>query len=261
MPEGRGAAFDLLELGSRRFGVLSHLADGPVSKPALADALGVSRSTVNRALRELEEWYLVERADGGHVLTPSGRLLADALDGCLTDLATLADASRVLAYLPPDVSVPLELLHGAEVHHATPPSPTRTLDEVRNRLKRADRCRCLIGEFASETAAEFFRERVDEGLDLEVVFDDHVLSFLLTDRREELRTYVDGGDVYEADGIPYSLLVTEDDGGHAAVQFVVYDDEGDLAGLLVNDDPDAVAWGEAVFERYCEDATALDVEV
>lgn len=260
MPEGWGAAFDLLELGSRRFDVLSSLADGPASKPALVDALDVSRSTVNRALRELESWHLVERSGGDHVLTPAGHLLIDALERYLDDLATLADASRVLAYLPPDVSVPLELLRGASVHHATPPSPTRALDVVRDHLRNAERCRCVVGEFAAENAAEFFRDRVEEGLDLEVVFDDHVLSFLLADRREALRTYVEGGEVYEAGDVPYSLLVTEGADGRTAAHLIVYDHEGDLAGLLINDDADAVAWAERVFERYRDDATAIDIE-
>lgn len=258
MEGGRGEAFDLLELGSRRFALLSHLTDGPVSKPTLVDALGVSRATVNRALRELEERHLVERAEGGHVLTPPGRLLFDALDGHLADLSTLDDASRLLAHLPPDAAVSLALIRGGEVHHATPPAPNRTLKTVRDYLRRADHCRGLIGEFASPTAAEFFRSRIEEGVSFELVLDDHVVSYLLAERREALRTYVDAGEVYTTDAIPYTLLITEDDAGNDACQFVVYDDDGGLAGLLVNETADAVAWAEDLFERYRAGATRLE---
>lgn len=259
MQEGRAEAVDLLDVGERRFDLLALLADGPVSKPALVDDLDVSRSTVNRALRELEEWHLVARTEGKHVLTPAGRLLTAALDEYLTDLATLAEASRVLAHLPVEVEVPLEFLRDAEVIHATPPSSTRVLRRVSNSLRHATRSRCLIGELASETGAEFFRDQIEDGLDFEVVFDDHMLSFLLAERREELQVYADEADVYTTDRIPYSLLITEEGDGTVECHFVVYDDEGNLAGLLVNDTPDAVAWAEGLFERVRDDATSLDL--
>lgn len=255
MAEGRSDGFELLELGNRRFDVLERLADGPASKPTLVDDLDVSRSTVNRALRELEEWHLVERTDEGHVPTLSGRLLADALDRYLGDLSTLAEANRLLAELPADTRVPVELLRGAAVHHPTPPSPNRALNLVREHVERADRTRCLVGALADKYAAEFFRNRIEAGMEFEAVFDDDLVSFLLAERRTAIRTYVEGGDVYTVEDIPYSLVITE--GDDVACQFVVYDDDGALAGLLVNDDPTAVEWAESTFERYREGATPL----
>jgi len=67
-PDGVVAALE------KRARLLRMLADGPMDKPALRDALEVSRSTVYKALRELEELGLVHRVDDGYALTQFGRL-------------------------------------------------------------------------------------------------------------------------------------------------------------------------------------------
>ncbi|MFC6724287.1 MarR family transcriptional regulator, partial [Halobium palmae] len=49
-----------------RFDLLELLLDEPADKRELTAALPVSRSTVNRALRDLERLDLVERVDGAY---------------------------------------------------------------------------------------------------------------------------------------------------------------------------------------------------
>jgi len=64
---------DLPSLVGRREPTLRLLSDGPTTNRDVIDALEVSRSTVTRALRELEEAGFVGRRDGGYATTLAGR--------------------------------------------------------------------------------------------------------------------------------------------------------------------------------------------
>lgn len=259
MAERRGEAFDLLEVGSRRFDVLSTLSEGAARKPALTEQLDVSRSTVNRAVRELGERHLVEQTDAGHALTPAGRLLVEELDGFLADLSTLAEAGRLLACLPSEVEMSMAFLRDADVYPATPPAPTGALDPLRDALEQTAYCRCLSGSIADDGSVDRFRRRTaDEEMSLDIVFDADVLSYLLADRQDALADFVEAGDeVRRTDSIPYSMALCEtDDGGEC--HLVLFDDDGDIAGVIVNDTEPALAWASAAFERYREAATPLD---
>jgi DNA-binding HxlR family transcriptional regulator len=86
------AAFDLV---SRRWALRViwelHQAQAPLTFRALRDASGaMSSSVLTRRLAELGEVGIVDRAEGGYVLTPTG-------DRLVTSLEPLADWSRVWA--------------------------------------------------------------------------------------------------------------------------------------------------------------------
>ena len=71
------------ETASNIIGVLSHriefidcLLDGPKTKPEFVEELDISRSTANRAVRELESVGFLEYQDTGYRLILCGRLAA-----------------------------------------------------------------------------------------------------------------------------------------------------------------------------------------
>ena len=81
---------DRIDLVAKRVDLLEALAAGPRYKPALVEATGDSRSTVDRAIRELEAAGLIERTDEGFWATLAGRLAAERYR------AFVAEETRVL---------------------------------------------------------------------------------------------------------------------------------------------------------------------
>ena len=68
-----------LEVLLQRVEVLERLVEGPSYRRDLSDELGVSRSTIDRAVRELEELQFVENCRDGVRATAAGRNAIDHL--------------------------------------------------------------------------------------------------------------------------------------------------------------------------------------
>ena len=96
---------ELVDVVERRLDFLERLAAEPLRKHELVDALGHSRSTVNRAIDELEATGLVAGETDGYRTTLSGRLLAEGYRELLTVADDLAAAGDVLDPLDAEVDI------------------------------------------------------------------------------------------------------------------------------------------------------------
>lgn len=104
-----------LALVAKRVAYLDALADAPLHKPALVEAVGDSRSTVDRAVRRLLDAGLVERTDAGFRTTFAGLLAADRYREYVADGTTVLEAADFLASLPRDCDLPVAALRSGEV--------------------------------------------------------------------------------------------------------------------------------------------------
>jgi len=239
--------------------VLALVQDEPLSKRDVVEHVDVSRSTVDRAIRDLEADGLVERTADGYVATVAGRVAADARDTYRRTVSGVARARSLLALLPRDAEVAPEMVAGAEVVHATAPSPSAPLDRLRERIEASDR---HYGMSAAETGtgfpALFYESVVADELDLEFVFTEPLFEHFreqFVDEWREMHSH--GFDVYAISGFPYGLALCETPVDTTAA-LVVYDQQSRLAGILFNDDPDAVAWVRERYERYRDRATRME---
>jgi DNA-binding MarR family transcriptional regulator len=96
---GRGPVGRLVE---KRSDFLDVFTEGPRTKRDLVDDLGHSRSTVNRAVRELEVGSLIVRTDGRYAITHRGRHLLQSYRDTLAAFERIEEAEVALAELPAD---------------------------------------------------------------------------------------------------------------------------------------------------------------
>lgn len=250
--------FDALHAVSRRRRLLAALEDGPASKAALADALDCSRSTVDRAVRELESLELLDRDADGVRLTVPGRLALAECRRSADVLETVCEAGPHLECLPADAPLDRRLFEGATVHEPEPHAPNELVEEIAELLDGAALFRCLSG--AERTP--LFRERIYErtvggDLDAEAVFTDDLVAYLLASIPETLREVIvrGGFDVYARPSVPYSLALLE--GPDGRYTFVVAADDREVRAVVRNESPAAFEWGMAVYRRYRAGATRL----
>ena len=123
----------------KRADALDCLAGGPTCKRDLRDDLGVSRSTVYKAVRELEEQNLVEE-DGGTIrLTLYGRLVVNRYRSFAETVEDTTRQRSLLSVLPNDAPVTTDLLVGADAVLADRPAPSRPLDVIEDVVRSAER--------------------------------------------------------------------------------------------------------------------------
>lgn len=250
----------VLETVSRRRNVLERLEEGPDRKRNLVESLDSSRSTIDRAMRELERLSLVERADGGYRLTATGRLALAEHRRSLESLDAIAGVSDLLENVPPEAPMSVDALRGATVHEPEPHAPNEPLEAIAASLETADRFRGFAAAERGPRFRELLYERtVDGDLDAEILLTDDLVAFLLENRPEVVRDVVVRGglDVYSLPSIPYGLGIVETPSSSRAF-VVVYDGAADVRAVIRNDSPTALEWANDVYRRFRAMATRLE---
>lgn len=242
----------------RRGELLRELADGPTGKHELDRRLGVSRSTIDRGVRELEEIGLVERADGGYRQTLPGRLTLSEYDRFQDRVAGLCDGTDLLAAVEPDADMEPAMLSGAQIVEATRSSPQRPVEMLYEVVERATSVRGFAPAIHPQQVETYRGRIVDDGMAAEIVVTDAALERLVTDYAEAFEEALacDHVTFWESDAeMPYSVTLAEtSDGTYAGL--LVYSEHG-ILGCALNDSPAAIEWAEARFERELERSTQV----
>jgi predicted transcriptional regulator len=262
MREGDAGSTDIRELLNRRADVLGALADGDASKADLTDALDVSRSTVDRAVRRLETHDLVRRTGGTVSVTLAGRLAYDTHRRYTAEVETVARFSDLLGFLPAMVDVGLGLLDGATAVRSEPPTTGRPSTAVLDLFRAATRVRGCANVVNDPAAAkEFFRLITERGGSGEFVYTTALADHFREEYFEMTHELVSTGRyrAHEIDALPYELFLVDGE-GWTRVAVLVYDGSETLRGAIVNDTDAAVDWAQATFERYRRAATEFTDE-
>lgn len=241
----------------RRASVLRELNTDAVRKRELAAVLDVSRSTIDRALRELTAHDLVERVDRRYRTTLAGRLALQAFEQWRAQAEGIEAALGVLSVLPRDAPITPAFFAGASVVTPTPLTPHSPAERNAELLGWADHVRGLISA-VSEQYVDNYRAAVEDGTAIELAFPTPTLQRLIT-------TYDIAGDpVLDHDHVeiretsetlPCSVKIHSNDGERIA-SLTVYGPDG-LRGLVTNDSQAAVSWASSFIDRHWHTADGL----
>jgi predicted transcriptional regulator/tetratricopeptide (TPR) repeat protein len=234
-------ASELVGAVERRLDFLERLAAEPLRKHELVDALGHSRSTVNRAIDELEAAGLVASETDGYRTTLSGRLLATEYREFLTAADDLAAAGDVLDPLGADVDVDPAVLREAETYRAAAPDPYRPLEVLDGALADADAVAAALPAFPYPRVAERLRRTAAGGGTVDLALADRAY------RHAAERFADDLGAVARREGSRVAAVDAVDAGVVAAdgtALLLTFDDGGTLHGAAASTEPEAVEWAE-----------------
>lgn len=240
-----------------RRSILSALEDGPRDKRDLVTDLACSRSTVDRAIRDLEALALVERVDGAYRLTIVGRLALAEYRRSRDRLETIAGMGEYLEGIPRTAPLSPSMLEGATVHEPEPHAPTEPLMQLADRIDDAEHVRGFTGTERSSRVRDRLNDRILGGsLAGEIVLTEELVTFLLEHQAERLQAVADSDfDLYVVESVPYEL-VRIDTPSRSETFLVIDHDVGNV--VLRNDSTDACEWGDVVYRRYRAMAEKLE---
>ena len=266
---------DQLSVLLNRTETLRALVERPQTKPDLVDRLGVSRSTVDRAIRDLEDACLVMATDGRYAASAIGRTALQRYDAFRTEATDVFDATEVLSELPLETDVPVTMLVGAETIHATETAPYRPVEQSIQALEGADSYRAILPALADTRQIRVLHDRiVSDGATAELVIPPSVLKQLDSDFQHQLRTMAgtdrfvlrclsdtatvsgDTGPGDAATTLPYGVALVGSDGDITA-QLLVHRTDGSLGGIVTNASVAAVDWATSWYETVRERSTDI----
>lgn len=236
---------------SRRAEIIECLMDGPTYNRDIRDRLDVSRSTVYKAIRELEELDLAQRGSKGYELTIVGRLLFEEYRRYQSRVEDVCRSGTLLSVLPTNTDIPIEVLDGADVYVSERHAPNRPVRVIEEIIRDATVSKGT-GPIVLPRYVELFHDAIVAGdLEAELVFERSVHEYLASDYTdsysealgtENLSVWVTPDDEH-----PYGLLIVEEPSPR--IGLIVYDRDGGLKGIIVNDTEPACDWGYETWKR------------
>lgn len=250
---------DVVETVVKRAAFLDRLTSGPTGKRDLRDDLDVSRSTVYKAMRELEDADLAVETDEGCRLTLFGRLLVEEYVAFIETVTAVERYESLLSVLPPDAPVTTGALVGADRVTAERHAPNRPVGRIEQVVQNADRVFGFSPVVLAQYVDLFHEQVVSEGLDVELVLERPVVEYMQEDHGDLFAEALDTDrlSVWVTDeSLPFGLVVGEGDSNEIVV--IAYDRGGELRGVIANDTAAALDWSDEVFRAYRSRAEQLD---
>ena len=241
---------------TNRESVLRAVVGAPMNKRELTEAVDSSRSTVDRAIRELVDAGLVTRVEGAYEATLAGRFALGAVEAFHDRMRGVDAATDVLSHLPPDAPIDSAFLDGADVRVATPEMPDGVVQYLFDSVRSAERLRGVVPVALSGHLNGFYSSSRANDTRVEMLVDTDVLDSILStasvregflDRISDERVTV----LYDDVPVTFGLWLTDAEAG-----VMVYSDTG-VHGVVLNDTDEACAWAEGLFEDLCADARRL----
>jgi predicted transcriptional regulator len=255
---GADEADQLADVLSKRRECLAALVEGPRDKRDLVATLDIPRSTLDRAIRELEEVGLVVYDEGQYRATTTGRLALEEHDRYRESLASFAAAGTTLASLPEDTLLGSAFLRGARVVESEPYAPDGVVAELLESVRTAEVVRGVAPVAMTGHTDEFRTVATDGGGRLELVFAPAVFDHLASAQTQGLLDAIESPavDFYRGE-LPFSFGLWLADDREAGV--VVYDETG-IRGVVANDTEAAIRWARDQYDRVARTATRVGVE-
>lgn len=247
---------NLIDVLSRRHGILRSLLESPKERRELVDDLDDSKSTVYKGVSQLQEHGLLVSTSEGLKPTLYGILALERYE----ELGRTARIGDVVSDLPPN-SIDPSALVGAR---AVVPD-RRSVDRHLARLERILRSARSIQGFApavSPRTVSVYHERItQDGLEAELVLTDAILNYLRQDHPDTLEDSVESENVelYRSTAdMPFVLLLTSSGSGTEVC--IDLGRDGLATALIVNDTTESRRWAETRFEQMKSNAEPVTTD-
>jgi len=238
--------------------VMEQLVERSMDKSELIDATGTSRSTVTRALKDLQTADLVEQTNGEYVPTPYGEFIYSQFLRFADVVELGREIQSLLPHLPlEDLTFDLAHLADAETTFSSRVEPAAPLERVGELKQGANRSRTLASGKNPVGLEAHYEAVVNQGQRFEAVCPPALFDATAADSDQrammlELLEYDEAQFYIAEDTIPVPLGIVDE-----TVFFGVENEQGSPLALIETTDPNVRRWAEVEFATFREQATEL----
>lgn len=248
---------EFLARSENRVAVLDSFREGPATRAALQDRLGIDRVTLGRILAAFEDREWVETDGDEYVTTFLGTLVADRFGGFRSFMATARDLRALVGTVPLDeLGFPVDRLADATVTTAGEGDPYAPVRRFMECVRESDSLSGYDTTTIAPIYVEEIREEILGGMTTEIVYRPAVIDQIVSDYGEEAADAIDSGHLtlWVAEELPCGLAIFDEWVGIGA-----YDDEtGMLEVFVESDDPAVREWALDSFVTYRDEAASVD---
>lgn len=239
---------DMLSLLTKREPILRAVDAAGVGKRELVDQLRISRSTVDRGIRELETAGLLARSPDGYRRTLLGELLLSAYDQFASQTETLLAGQQLLADLASDHTLDPIVFDGATIVTASQHAPHQPISAFCSLLADARWTQTVCPAVFPQVVDQWVELCSQEMIRADIVLSEPAVSTLVGSHTDSLEALTDASRValhQVAEGPSCGLVLAEAEPKAkvaATGGVVVLDDRGGARAFIETDADEAVSW-------------------
>lgn len=248
-----------MQLLHRRIEFLRCLESSPRRKPEIVDRLEWSRSTVDRAVRELQQAGLLERVKAGYTTTLAGRLAATTYTEFTEMVSDVHTATPLLQTLERESPVSLASVWGVERVPIDDHTPYEIPTELREAIESANTLTALMPVLSDPILLEFCQSKAVEGsLDLTLIVGPELYDALKQRSPDTLSVLSRHGQQFlrAARSPPQPMFLLERSGGRDEA-FAIVHEEGAQPVVFRNRRPGAFEAAEEYIASVIETSTDI----
>lgn len=236
--------------------IIKLIRDGTIDRRDLVEQVDLSRPSVDRILRELEDLGILASTGSEYRLTLLGREGDRSVSRALREVGHYVEAEDLIQHLPEGTKFDARIIAEGEIVRSERPVPHGPRLKLTELLSEGHRIRWLTPVVEERGIDQLYEVVVEGEREVLLLISERLSEYLWASEDKHWRPIVDT----ETSTIrvlpsppPYGLLVVDD----REVWFGVFDEVGNLRGCIVNDSPSAISWAENRFERFLEDSHEL----
>lgn len=255
------SAADAVRLLFRREAFLTRLTEAPAEKPELIDDLDVSRSTVDRAVKELRTEGLVERRDAGFTLTHYGEISLRCYKQFVRGVRTVRRSRASLEQLPPSIDIPPAFFRDGMVLSAREEDDREPGEFLHVLFEEADELWTVTDSPHFEFVSLVHRRVVTEGLRFNLIHSIDMVERLKLHYPDRLESTLRSGnlDLYASDAVPPFGLIKAP-GEEDTVVLILYGEKGEIETVVVTETCAASARFDEVFRALRRESSTVELD-
>ncbi|QIB75542.1 GntR family transcriptional regulator [Halogeometricum borinquense] len=229
-----------------RHRLLEQVDNGVKDKRDLYDQLTVSRSTIDRAIRELEAENILRRRGSHCEFTRFGKLAYKQFGGISQTYKTLSNASKLLSALPERSELGMSLLHGSEVTLANQRAPATPFKDISS-VPDGEPIQAMLPVLFPQQL-QFLCQRVEKGNSIELIIHSDIIK-IMEEKYESEYEKMDNHsvEINISSRLPqFGLIIV----GSQKFLLSVHRENGGLHGLIENSKTDAVKKARQLFNQH-----------
>lgn len=243
--------FDIVRLIDDRYELLTAMGAEPRDKRNLERTVSFSRSTIDRAIRRLEEHGLIERVDAGYRLTYTGHVLVQNYDSWMMDMEPIIGSRKLLRHCPADFDVPAELLRNGKIIQGDRFEPNRAQRQFLSYLDDVENVKGISPTTNEQLINRLQQRTIEAHHFTEIITPTRVVEYLFEAHPDLIRTVLESRNcqLYSYDGqFDYGLAILRDKIERVCVG--ILNSRNQLRGILVDDSEVAMEWAYQRFQTY-----------
>jgi|GEM_PF-1923290 len=249
----------IISLITKREPVLRAVDADGIAKRELVEQLRVSRSTVDRGIRELETAGLLRRSTDGYQRTLLGELLLSEYDRLAGKTETLLTGRELLAELSPSFELEPIVFENATIVTPSQHAPQQPISAFCSLIENARWTQTVFPAVLPQLIDQWVELCDQSMIRADIILSEPVVSTMVSDYAESLGTLLAASRLalHQVETTPSCGLVVAESESTATAGIVVFDERGGTRAYIKTDAEEAVSWVRKRINDYLMQSTPL----